>query len=238
MRLLALILLLAAAPLRAEDITLSAPPALEDSGVLSYILPRFALKHGVRVTLGPPPANAALGAEGVPVMTGLGQTWALRHDGSPGAVKLQDWLTSEIGRNTLAAFQPAGRPVFTPPVAAPAAAVALDLQGDAATGAQISRDHCGRCHRIAPGDRFGDMGATPSFPVLRTLPDWQTRFEGFYALNPHPSFTQVAGVTPPFDPARPPVLVPVEITRGELGHILAYVATVAPADLGAPIQSQ
>ena len=77
-----------------------------------------------------------------------------------------------------------------------------------------------------------------ALPDTRTLPGWLKRFEGFYALKPHGAFTQVADVTPPFNPARPSPIVPIEMTLDDLDAILAYVATVAPADLGAPIQSQ
>jgi hypothetical protein len=36
----------------------------------------------------------------------------------------------------------------------------------------------------------------------------------------------------------PPAIVPLEITQDEIDHILSYVATIAPADLGSPLQSQ
>lgn len=55
-------------------------------------------------------------------------------------------------------------------------------------------------------------------------------------MNPHPAFTQVAEVTPPFDETRPSPIVPVEITLDELENILAYVAVLSPADLGAPLE--
>ena len=85
---------------------------------------------------------------------------------------------------------------------------------------------------------MNDIGSTPSFAVLRTLRNWDSRFQAFYALNPHPAFTQVAEVTPPFDRTRPSPIVPVEITLDDLEHILTFVAQIPPADLGAPIRSQ
>jgi len=57
-------------------------------------------------------------------------------------------------------------------------------------------------------------------------------------LNPHPSFTQIAGITEAFAAHLPPAIVPLEITQDEIDHILSYVATIAPADLGVPLQSQ
>jgi hypothetical protein len=112
------------------------------------------------------------------------------------------------------------------------------LEGDAVAGEEISLTQCGRCHVINEKNRMNGMGSTPSFRVLRSLPSWQERFETFYVLNPHPSFTQIEDVTPPFDPARPSPIVPIEITLDDLEAILAYVSLVEPADLGAPIQSQ
>ena len=82
------------------------------------------------------------------------------------------------------------------------------------------------------------MGSTPSFPLLRTFSDWDERFESFYVLKPHAAFTQIEGVTPPFDIERPSPIVPMEITLEDLEAITAYVAIIAPADLGAPIKSQ
>ena len=82
------------------------------------------------------------------------------------------------------------------------------------------------------------MGSTPSFAVLRTMPDWAARFQSFYALKPHAAFTQVEDVTAPFPINRPSPIVPVEVTLDEVEAILAYVAEMTPADLGAPIQFQ
>jgi hypothetical protein len=80
------------------------------------------------------------------------------------------------------------------------------------------------------------MGASPSFRLLRTFPDWQNRFEAFFTLKPHPAFTQVEDVTEPFPIHLPSPIAPIEVTLDEIDAILAYVATVEPADLGAPIQ--
>ena len=82
------------------------------------------------------------------------------------------------------------------------------------------------------------IGSTPSFFVLRALKDWDIRFQTFYSLNPHPSFTQIAEVTEPFPVDRPSPIVPVELTLDEFDAILAYVSALKPADLGAPLQLQ
>ena len=86
--------------------------------------------------------------------------------------------------------------------------------------------------------RMKGIGSTPSFALLRALSDWPRRFEAFYVLKPHGAFTRIAGVTPPFPIDRPPPIAPVEMSLDELDAILAYVAQMEPADLGAPIRHQ
>ncbi|WP_246039968.1 c-type cytochrome [Sulfitobacter sabulilitoris] len=216
-----------------------APEALRDSGLLDYLLPRFALKYGLRATVVDDPGAAiAFGADGVPVFTGPSQAWHLSHDGSQTAQKFEDWLRSDIGRRAIAAFAADGDAPFTAQIAVAAPVRELTFRGDPALGERLSLLHCGRCHVINETNRMKGMGATPSFGVLRTLGDWQRRFSTFYVLNPHPSFTQIKDLTPPFDVMRPPPIVPLSMTEDDLDAILAYVATVPPADLGAPIQSQ
>ena len=99
-------------------------------------------------------------------------------------------------------------------------------------------ERVGRCHVIDDTNRMKGLGSTPSFQVLRTLPNWQGRFEAFYALAPHGAFTQVKDVTPPFDPRHPPPIVPLEMTLDDLEAIAAFAGTLPPADLGAPLQSR
>ncbi|WP_281858296.1 c-type cytochrome [Litoreibacter halocynthiae] len=243
MRLMAVILVLlmpTAALAQDNGFRLAMPAVLEQSGFMQHIVPRFSLKHGIRITRVADTdfADARLGAEGVPVFAGLGQVWALQHDGHAGAAKFANWLRSEVGRNTIAAYQKDGVALFTSNVAPVVAKVQISFDGDPVQGEKLSFAHCGRCHVINETNRMKGMGATPSFGMLRTLGDWENRFATFYFLNPHPSFTQVADITPAFDPSRPPAIVPVEVTQDEIEAILAYVATLAPADLGAPIQSQ
>ena len=86
--------------------------------------------------------------------------------------------------------------------------------------------------------RMTTIGSTPSFALMRSFPDWDSRFEGFYALNPHPSFTIVAEVTGPFDETRPPPIAPLELSLEDIEAILAFVRTIEPADLGSPLKVQ
>jgi mono/diheme cytochrome c family protein len=207
---------------------------------MQYLLPRFSLKHQVRITqVGEnDPAQARFGSEGLAVFEGLGQIWALAHDGGAGPVKFADWLRSSVGRDTIASFAPEGTALFTSDIAPKVAVAELQFDGDPVAGKKLSFTHCARCHVIDASNKMKGMGATPSFGMLRTLDDWQDRFTSFYVRNPHPSFTQVADISPPFDPARPPPIVPLEITQDDLEAILAFVATVPAADLGDPIQIQ
>lgn len=223
-----------------DALRLSAPQALQDSGLLQHLLPRYALKHRQRVTpVGPDEgAELVLGDAGTPVFHGLDQTWRLSHDGTEAAQRFADWLLSDIGKRTIEGFAPGGQAVFTAAVAKEIVAAPVLLDGNATRGAELSLTHCGRCHVVSPETRMTGMGATPSFALMRTFKDWQNRFATFYVLNPHPSFTQVTDITPPFDPARPPPIVPITVTETNIDDILAYVATIDPADLGAPLQFQ
>lgn len=242
MILMCLSLLLTASPLLAQSgaaIGLAAPAEVVESGLLSHLLPRFSLKTGIRVQPDPD-GTMVLAAEppGLAVFADDRATYYLRSGDSDGEARFRDWIASEIGRRTVEAFQPDGTPRFTPVTAAPVAMDGPGFTGNAARGAELSLAHCGRCHVIGPQNRMNGLGSTPSFAVLRALPDWDMRFEGFFARNPHGAFTQIEGVTPPFDPARPPPIVPLHLKTDELEAILAYVSAIVPADLGAPLRHQ
>jgi len=229
---------------KAERLRLGVPQALRDSGLMTYVLPRFSLKTGVGVYLVPEGAEAELsleaGGTGRAVFVGPQATWRMiSHDsGHAGAARFADWLLSDIGQRTVAAYEVDGQSPFGPPERARAAQVAPTFAGDAALGKTLSNDLCGRCHVVSEETRMNDIGSTPSFFMLRAMKDWARRFEAFYALNPHPSFTQVEDVTPPFHIERPPPIIPVEMSLDDLEAIMAYVATMTPADLGAPIRHQ
>lgn len=238
---------LAAAPVAAgaaEGFRLGAPRALVETGLLKYVLPRFSLKTGVRIALvgEAEAAELVLSAvgDGSPVFAGQGQTWRLRM-GTPehaGAARFADWLSSDIGRRTIASFEVGGVAPFSPAGRAETGAAPAGPNGDAKRGRTLAEMHCRRCHAVSEGGAMNSIGSTPSFFALRALGDWDARFQSFYAANPHPAFTQVAGVTAPFAIDRPPPIVPVEIMTGDLDDILAYVASLAPADLGGPLAHQ
>ncbi len=235
-----------------RDLALFASPALAGSGLLAFLLPRFALKTGVGVHFmplsggsGAIPAGAdivvqkATGA-GRLALRGLGQDFAIiqTDPDNLAASRFTDWLLSEIGQRTIAQFAPGGVQVFTGAAVAGPVRQAVVLSGDAMRGQGLAYANCGRCHVIGARNRMKGIGSTPSFALLRSFDDWLGRFQTFYALNPHPSFSQVIGVTAPFSESLPPPISPLILTLGELDDIIAFTGTIEPADLGAPLAHQ
>ncbi len=248
---------LAGTPVRAagKSFRLAAAGELVANGALRYLLPRFSLKTGVRIELvtldEAPGADAALAAftappeatEVVAVFRHLGDgrrfSLAIYPTAArPQAERLRDWLISKIGLRAVGKFRPDGEPVYGEIPAAPVVEVAAAPTGDTARGGEIALGRCGRCHVIDDRNRFGGIDSTPSFGALRTLPHWRERFEAFWTLNPHPAFTQVVGVTEPFDRARPPPIAPLVLTQAEIDAILAFVIAMKPKDLGAALVVQ
>lgn len=229
-----------AASAQDKRFTLTAPGALDDNGFLQYLLPRFSLKTQVRIARAPQ-GDLAIVTEppGTPVFTDGTTTWRLRGDTrGEDEGRFLDWLTSEVGQETIESFPPGGTPVYSAHFETEAAAEDPLPEGDVDLGEELSLSLCGRCHVVNDRNRMSGVGSTPSFPVLRTFPDWEGKFLAFYALNPHPAFTQVDEVTDPFHESRPPTTVPLEITLDQIDAIVAYVARMAPAELGAPIESR
>jgi len=240
----ALTLLLAALtplPVLAQDktFTLAAPQPLVDSGLMQYILPRFSLKTQTRVTLvgTEATAEARFGEAGQIAFEGLGTVWKFAVGDDPDAQRFADWLRSDVGRNTVDSYEVDGASLFTSEVKVTQAVAPITYDGDAVRGEDVSLTHCGRCHVVSDRNRMNSIGSTPSFAVLRTLRDWQDRFQTFYVLNPHPAFTQIADVTEPFAATRPSPIHAVEMTLDDLENIMAFVQGIPPADLGRPVQS-
>ena len=224
-------------------LTISAPQELVETGFLRHLFPRFSLKNGIPITVVAPgeAAQASFStAGGTPVFGTEDTVWHLAlepaGEGNPYMEKLLGWLTSDVGARTMESF--AGPPAFRQVVVAAAATEEVAIDGDLDRGAALSLQHCGRCHVIGPKNAMAGVGSTPSFAVLRTFDDWVERFEAFYVLKPHPSFSEVEGITPPFEEGRAPTIAPVKLTLEELADITAYAASLTPADLGAPIRHQ
>lgn len=228
----------AVAQAQSADFTVSATREIRDTGFLQHLLPRFSLKHGVRITQVDDGGDVVIGGKGVPVFAGLDKIWSVTGSKAAGPDLFMEWLLSEIGKRTIESFKLDSVAVFTAQVKDQKVAPVLAFEGDLVQGEALSLAHCGRCHVINETNRMKGMGQTPSFALMRTFDDWDNRFATFFVLNPHPSFTQIAGITESFAAHLPPAIVPLEITQAEIDHILSYVATITPADLGAPLQSQ
>ena len=222
--------------------TLHAAPEIVESGLLQFLLPRFSLKTQVRISVVPSgdEADVSLGENGRPVFAGLGRTWRMRvhKSGHAGAEKFSDWIASDVGRRTILSFTVDGVQLFSIAAEEKVEAAPITMDGNSDLGRAVSQRLCGRCHVVVAEERMNAIGSTPSFFALRSLPDWNERFAAFYVLNPHPAFTQVAEVTPPFPQDRPPPIVPLEMTLDDVEAVLAYVALLNPADLGAPLEHQ
>ena len=246
-----------------RQFALGAPAALQDSGLLEYLLPRFSLKNSIRITVVETDGSDAGALDAVltaapetrvdgeqrkadPVFADAqGTIYGLLLPRAPGAdpgaeyaSRFADWLRSDTGLRTVEAFAVDGAQLFTASLPQVEEEVVVAETGDIALGEELSLKHCGRCHVVSPKNRMNGLGSTPSFRGLNALPDWDYRFQVFHVLNPHPAFTQIADVTEPFDPMRPSPIAPMDLTQDDLDAILAYVYSLVPADLGAPVQAQ
>ncbi len=239
--LLCLSLTLSATPSWSQEaLGLMAPDEVSSSGLLQHILPRFSLKTGIRV-IAEDSGVMSLDQDpsGDPVFARDGTIYHLHIDeDSARQMRFRDWLLSDIGKRTIESFVPPQGTPFRAHFEVAATKKALEIDGDTTRGQELSFTHCGRCHVIGPQNRMNGLGSTPSFAVLRAMPDWSERFQAFFALNPHPAFTQIEGVTEPFAPERPSPIHPVEMSLSDLEAILAFVAALSAADLGAPLQLQ
>ena len=238
--LLCLSLTLTATPSSSQEaLGLAAPDEVSASGLLQHILPRFSLKTGIRVIAdenGEMSLNSS--PPGDPVFARDGTLYHLRIQDSTGQTRFRDWLLSDIGKRTVESFAPPQGAPFSARFQVAEIEEDQTIDGDVVLGQKLSLSLCGRCHVIGPQNRMNGLGSTPSFAVLRAMPDWSERFQAFFALNPHPAFTQIEDITPPFAVNRPSPIHPVEMTMDDLEAILAFVAALKAADLGAPLQFQ
>lgn len=222
-----------------EALGLAAPDEVSNSGLLQHILPRFSLKTGIRVVADENGImELATASPGKPVFARGDVIYYLRIDDDTRQSRFQDWLLSDIGKRTVESFAPDSGAPFSASFEVAATDEDVTVDGDTEKGAELSMALCGRCHVIGPQNRMNGLGSTPSFAVLRAMPDWSERFQSFFALNPHPAFTQIEDITPPFAIDRPSPIHPVEMTLDDLEAILAFVTAMKAADLGAPLQLQ
>ena len=98
-----------------------------------------------------------------------------------------------------------------------------------ATGDEIARTHCSRCHVIDGKNLFGGISSTPSFPLMvNELKDWEERFSSFHTRLPHPSIVRFKGE--PVDPDKPVLTVPVELEYTDIEALVAFARTLIKGD--------
>lgn len=228
------------------DLRLIVPYNLIESGLTTHLLPRFRFKTRIRVeavlkgesgaaSLLPEPIDGVAvmsSADGVPYyLASISADPAQQEK----VGKFLDWLQSEPGRAAIENFKPDGSQLFTPGAKKIVEEVEIEIEGDAELGSKLALLHCGRCHVIDSRNPFGGIGSTPSFGALKTLSDWPESFAAFWTINPHPAFTQVEGITEPFDPARPSPIAPLMLTIEEVEAIASFVAKMPAKDLGGTV---
>ena len=238
-----LLLVSTQASAQSRSFELSAPAELVESGLIKYMVPRFSLKTATRVQLVEEGASASARfnttGEGRVMFSGPQGNWFLElteGDGDEAAKRFSDWLAGKVGQKTVASFVVDGRKPYGPASVEDRGEEVVTYEGDALEGEKLAVRHCGRCHAVNAKTQWSTIGSTPSFALMRSFKDWERRFLTFYVLKPHPAFTQVAKITQPFHESRPSPIVPVETTMDEIQQILAYVAKIKPADLGAPLK--
>ena len=96
--------------------TLLVTPEVQDTGVVKFMLPRFTLKHGVRVTVvDEGDASGSLIADGDTVVFSRGGTnygLTVHVSDDPHMSTLAAWLTGDVGRRTILSFKQDGLTQF------------------------------------------------------------------------------------------------------------------------------
>ncbi|MDQ2091137.1 cytochrome c [Marimonas arenosa] len=219
------------------------PPEMTDSGFAQHLLPRFKFRHRIALDPVAPDSAAELAFRRE---DGVGEAILIGRDGtvyrlvfapdSATGRKFADWLRSGPGQKTLESFPKDGPPLFTLFEAPAEQKVEAAPTGDVALGSELALLHCGRCHVVDKRNRMGGIGSTPSFGALRARANWHDLFLKFWVEPPHPSFTLIPGMTEEFTDSRPARIHPVKLSDIEVNAIIAFIATMKPKDLGAPIR--
>jgi hypothetical protein len=233
-----------ALPAAAEDLTLRMPDGMLEAGFQKQILPRFKFKHRLTITaVTEGEADMVFGAVGTRIFSEIDGVETRLDILTEDPVRQEQaalflkWLKSASGKAAVEGFKPDGNQVYTTEVTAVLVEAPEVFDGDTAQGSRLALVHCGRCHVVDKRNRMGGIGSSPSFAALRGRSNWSDLFRTFFVHNPHPSFTQVEGVTEPFDPNRQIHVAPMDITLDEIEAITAFVATIEPKQLGQPVQS-
>ena len=144
----------------AETYYFYAPDSLTGTGVLKHILPRFSLKHNIRVGLAPIQAQAdvVLGKQkaGSPAFQSGSEIWYVSvqgEDASDFAERFRDWITSEIEKSAIESFVSSDGITFSTQFDAALLTPQETELVDVTLGHQIAMKNCGRCHAIDETNR-------------------------------------------------------------------------------------
>lgn len=102
------------------------------------------------------------------------------------------------------------------------ASIAADIKN----GERLAREHCTRCHVVGDMNKYGGIGSTPSFGAIKTMADWQHRFEIFFTLLPHPAVVKIEGVSEERPEHLPAFAKQITLTVDELEDLLRFIDTL------------
>lgn len=238
-------LIFSSAQAQEKQLYMSPISSLRPSQLIQYLVPRFSLKHNIRIrpsTTDQPPDIAISSETGAsPIFKNDQNIWFIHitsSDPQGYAQKFAQWLTSDIGKRAIENYRSDVGDRFSATFDLVKSSQIDAIPEDISQGRELAAQNCGRCHATDKTNRMKTIGSTPSFGALRTFEDWEIRFEAFFTLNPHPSFTQIEDVTPPFDRKRPPPIEPITLSLEDVDQIIQFVSQIIPADLGMAMQSQ
>jgi mono/diheme cytochrome c family protein len=108
--------------------------------------------------------------------------------------------------------------------------LAPTMAADLENGSRLAREHCTRCHVVGDMNKYGGIGSTPSFAAIKTMDDWEYRFEIFYSLPPHPAVVKVEGITKDRPESLPAFTSQITLSKTELNDLLRFIDTLPKAN--------
>ena len=224
-------------------LTLSVDQLIPEA-LVQYMIPRFALKTRIRFERVESGGDLQLSSDpnlmGVPIFTLKPNRTVMlvttRGDQDQKQFEIfRDWLQSGPGRSALSDFRQNGLQVAYPVEAPEEAPIKFVIVGNPVLGEKISKLQCQRCHKVNRANKYSGVGNAPSFHAMRAFDDWYIRFSTFYAANPHKALISVTGSG--IEKDRDMIAIaPIDMEIEDINHIVAFVHSLTPLDLGKPIQ--
>ena len=150
--------------------------------------------------------------------------------------KFLKWLTSPPGIAVIEDFSINDSPVFKGIIYQEEKKVVTTFEGNLSSGLSLSQKHCKRCH-VVDENAFAGIDSSPSFHALRSMKNWEEKFQAFWTVNPHLSLISITDVYEAGSSSAPVTVAPIELNLSEVDDILAYVASIKPKELGGAITS-